>query len=470
MQNRILEYIRQQQLIARGDKLIVALSGGPDSVCLLHMLHTLRNELGIDIHAAHLNHKLRGAESDEDSHYVSELAQSFDIPLTSHSSDVASYRRSGSLSLEEAARELRYAFLAEVVNNQGGTGIVTGHTRDDQIETILMNIIRGSGIRGLRGLQPKTILKAGKNSIPVTVIRPLIPLSRAETAEYCRQHGLFPRSDSSNQSTDFLRNRIRLELVPLLKSYNIKIEDSLLRLAAISNDDYLLIEERSKEIWHRVAQAEDDRLSLDLKSLEALPRTLQRHTMANALQYMLGSLYDIEFTHIESMAELIQKPAGKSLHLPQGLLLIKEYDRLILTRDPHSSCPFPPLKESYIIDVPGCYYLDGWKINAEIATPPLQVDSYDRFTALLDLDKTGQRLTVRTRKPGDRFYPLGMNSPKKLQDFMVDIKIPRTWRDRVPLICSPNSILWIVGWRIDERMKVCPATQRILKIRFEMVM
>ncbi len=467
VERRTLKFIKRHDLFSAGDRLIVALSGGPDSVCLLHILYTLCKVLSVTLHAAHLDHSLRGTESEQDCLYVSSLAQRLSIPLTVRKVDVAQHRKERGLTLEEAARELRYAFLAEVLNAEKGTSVVTGHTRDDQVETILMNILRGSGTRGLRGLQSKVLLQAAGCDRPITVIRPLLPLSRTDTAEYCRRHGLSPRSDSTNQSLNFLRNRVRLELIPFLRSYNSKIDESLLRLAVLSDDDHHFIEEQGEKTWNLIAQTTEAGLFLDLKLLSKLPKALQRNTMANALRHMRGDLYDIEFTHIESMVELIEKPAGRSVHLPEGLVLIKEYERLVLVKNLKDTCPYPLLAEDCSIEVPGRYVLNGWTIVTQIADTSNENSREDVYTAQFDLARTGTTLKVRKRKAGDRFYPLGMCFAKKLQDFMVDVKIPRTWRDRVPLLCAGDEIIWVVGARIDERFKVTCATEQVLTVRFE---
>ncbi len=466
MVNRILQYITQHNLVSLGDKLIIALSGGPDSVCLLHLLYTMREKLGINLHAAHLNHNLRGAESEEDCRYASDLARSLDIPFTAHTVNIEQYRHNNRCSLEEAARQVRYAFLANTLTHEKAQSIATGHTRDDHVETIIMNIIRGSGLRGLRGLQPSTLILTTEKQTPVKVIRPLILLSREETEEYCRLNGLAPRQDSSNMSLNFFRNRVRHELIPCLQKYNNRIDESLLRLASISSDDYQFITEQSNSIWRQVAQEKDDSIYLDLPLLLQLPKTLQRNAMAEALSHMLGSLYDIEFSHIEAMVQLLNKPASKLIHLPEGLALVKEYNRLVLTREATSSCPFPSLEDVHTIDIPGCKTIPGWDISAEIVDCCKDVNQCAGFTALFDRDKIGKQLTVRARKPGDRFRPLGMKALKKIQDFMVDMKIPRSWRDRIPLLCSDDTIIWIVGWRIDESYKVRPSTTGIVKIKF----
>jgi tRNA(Ile)-lysidine synthase len=462
-EQKVIDFIRKKDLIAAGDKLVVAVSGGADSVCLLHILAQHRDALGVGLHAAHLNHQLRGAESDADAAYVSALAKKLGMPATIECRDVTSGRKSG--SLEETAREVRYDFLADVAAKVGATKVVTGHTRDDHVETILLHLLRGAGTAGLRGLQSRSLLPYGAKNDKLEVVRPLLELTRQEIVSYCQRHRLAPRSDSSNESFSFLRNRIRLELLPVLRSYNPAIDKVLIRLADIATDDISFMEEQTALIWPGLMQKDGEALYLEVNRLLALPHAVQRQVLRRAVRELRGDLKDIEADHIEAMMESLSKPAGKRFCLPDGLTLSREYGRLVLTPTRASVCPLPPLKGTASINIPGETDLSGWRVRADIVQH--SVGSDDGLIASFDLDKVGQKLAVRRRRPGDRFQPLGMSQTKKLQDFMVDARIPRAWRDRVPLVSSARQILWVVGWRIDDRVKVTEKTKKILRLQFE---
>jgi tRNA(Ile)-lysidine synthase len=465
LEQRVINFVREQNLISVGDKLVVAVSGGADSVCLLHILARHRNDLGVELYVAHLNHQLRGAESDADATYVSDLAQKLGVPATIERRDVAAYRERKGGSLEETAREVRYGFLAAVAGRVGSSKVVVGHTCDDHIETILLHLLRGAGTTGLCGLQSRSVLPYGENSSPLEIIRPLLKITRQETVGYCRRHKLAPRSDSSNESLTFLRNRIRLELLPVLRSYNTGIDKVLLRLADIAGDDISFIEEQASLLWQDLARKEGDAIYLDVNKMLALPRAIQRQVFRKAVKQLRGNLKDVEADHIEAMIESLSKPAGKIFCLPDGLTLSTEYGRLVLTPTPASVCPLPSLGGTTSITIPGDTDLPGWRVRADIIKE--SVGSDNGLVASFDLDKVGKELSVRRRRPGDRFQPLGMNQTKKLQDFMVDAKIPSSWRDRVPLVSSPQQILWVVGWRIDDRVKVTENTKKILRLQFE---
>ena len=459
LERRVWRFIREHGLVSGAETLVVGVSGGPDSVCLVHILASLQAQLGIKLWVAHLNHQLRGDDSEADARYVADLASQIGVPATIGYRDVEAYRREKRCSLEEAAREVRYAFLAEVATSVESSRVAVGHTTNDQLETVLMHLIRGSG--GLRGMSPTTQWGS------LLIVRPLLEVRREETEAYCQLHRLMPRSDSSNLSLSLLRNRIRHELLPLLRSYNPNIDKALLRTTHLLADDLSFLEEEVYQLWGEVVVEEGGTIILDSARVSRLPPALQRRLLRAVVRHLLGNLRDIEATHIEAMRAMTTKPAGKSLSLPRGLVFSTEYGRCLITRDSAPLCPLPTLEGEFPLLIPGETQLPGWQVRAKVvpvegfASPPQE------FRADLDLDRAGSELMVRARRPGDRFQPLGMKQPKKLQDFMVDAKIPRQWRGRVPLVCSPQQVIWVVGWRIDERVKVTDSTRQILCLEFE---
>jgi tRNA(Ile)-lysidine synthase len=463
LEERVLGFIREHQLLSDGD-LVVAVSGGADSVCLLHILFDLREELKIKLHIAHLNHQLRGADSDGDAEYVGELARKLKIPATIEKRDVKGYQKAQRLSLEEAAREVRYRFLAEVARAIGAKRVAAGHTKDDHIETILMHLIRGSGTRGLRGLQPSTLWQSGEESF--IIVRPLLEISHQETEGYCRQHKLTPRLDASNLSLSPLRNRVRQQLMPLLESYNPAVAEALLRTGRIADDDITFLDKQVSRLWKKVIRQEGKSLILDKAVFEPLAPALKRYLLRAAVEKLLGSAKDIEMRHIEEMMSLVTKPAGKRLNLPGGLTFAVQYDRYLLTPDLSALSPLPPLKGEFQLKIPGKTLLPGWRVEAAIVGRE-EMTEKDSLTAYFDPAKSDEKLTVRARQRGDRFQPLGLAQPKKLGEFMIDAKIPQAWRGRVPLVCSGEQILWVVGWRLGERAKVSAETKQVLRLEFK---
>ena len=465
LEQRVLRFIREQHLVPSPQKLVAAVSGGADSVCLLHILVKLREELGISLHIAHLDHQLRGAESEADARYVADLARQLDIPATIERRDVTGYQARNRVSLEEAAREVRYTFLAQVAKATGADRVAVGHTVDDHVETILMHLIRGSGTRGLRGLQPLSRWQSSGNSL--TIIRPLLEISRQETDDCCRQHRLKPRIDASNLSLSPLRNRIRHQLLPLLQSYNPQVAAALLRTARIASDELAFLDKEVARLWDEIAVRQGKTIILNKERLCQLAPALKRHLLRTSIEKLLGNLRDIETRHIEEIMDTLDKPAGKRISLPEGLTFAVEYDRYLLGADPAALSPYPALDAETTLKIPGRTRLAGWQVTATVIDREQMAEKADDLTACFDLDKAGNRVTVRRRKPGDRFQPLGLSQPKKLNAFMIDAKIPQAWRSRIPIVGSAEHILWVVGWRIDERAKVTEDTRRVLCLQFE---
>jgi tRNA(Ile)-lysidine synthase len=489
LESKVIDFIQRYSLVSPEEIVVVGVSGGADSVCLLHVLAKWRKGLGIKLHVAHLNHQLRGVESEADARYVSHLARSLGIPVTIDRQDVAAYKNERNFSLEEAARELRYAFLARVAGEVGASRLAIGHTRDDQVETILMHILRGTGITGLCGLAPCSPLAYDSQGMSgpakrskLLVIRPLLDVTRKETMSYCQEHQLDPRIDSSNRSLSFFRNRLRLQLLPLLRQYNPSLDQALLRLADIAKEDNAFLKQQASELWDEVARQENNAIYLDRKQIAGLPIALQRQLLRAAVTRLAGDTRDIEASHIEAARILLNKPVGKRISLPHGFICQGGYDELVVASTAKQSqlppCPFPPLPGKFPLKVPGKTVFPGWKVIATIvgeradslSLPGVPSTSegtcQSHHVAGFDLHKTGTELLVRQRQPGDRFQPLGMNMPKKLYEFMVDAKIPRSWRGRIPIVCSPQQIIWVVGWRIDDRVKVTESSKEILRLEF----
>ncbi|UCD54048.1 MAG: tRNA lysidine(34) synthetase TilS, partial [Dehalococcoidia bacterium] len=411
LEQRVLHFIREEQLVSSPSSLLVAVSGGPDSVCLLHVLVKLREELGITLHVAHLDHKLRGAESEADARYVSELAQHLGIPTTIEEREVKAYQKDKRISLEEAAREVRYTFLAQVAKAIGADRAAVGHTMNDHIETILMHLVRGAGIRGLRGLQPHSEWQLAKEHL--AVIRPLLEVSREETADYCHRHKLMPRIDTSNLSLSPLRTRIRYQLLPLLTSYNPQVTEALLRTARIADDDLAFIDKQCLQSWAEIAQKQGSIIALDKERLLNLPLALQRHLLRMSIEELLGNLKDIEMRHIEEIMNVLTKPAGKRVSLPGSLTFCVEYNQYLIGQDREALSPFPPLEAESPLKLPGKTQLPGWQIAADIVNREQKTEK-EKSLAYFDIDKTVNKLSVPSRKRGDRFQPLGMSQPKKL--------------------------------------------------------
>ena len=459
-----------------GKRLLVAVSGGPDSLALLHALYRLRGEYGLTLRGAHLNHRLRGAESEADAEFVADTFERLGVPFTVDGVDVAGYRRRHRLSLEDAARRVRYSFLADAAAEHGADAIALGHTADDQAETVLMHIIRGSGLDGLRGMQAldrRTI--SGRR---VALFRPLLDVSRAETEAYCRALCLTPRIDPSNSSPEFLRNRIRMELVPLLEQMNPSMRDALVRLARNATQDSDYIREHADAVWREVTrQVEDGVVRLDAVALGGEHAAIRGRVLRRAIEAAGG---EVTQRHILDMMALFGRAPGKRLHLSGGLGFVTGYgEAYVGSADvvEDALMPLPALGGEFSVPVPGEVRVGGWRINVTCMDrrdgegfshssypnlPPLGEGT--EASEMLDMDCVGDGLWVRGRLPGDRFQPLGMEGSKLLREFMIDARIPRGWRDGLPLVVSERGIACVPGWRIAHWARVTEETRRVLRL------
>ncbi|MCI0790256.1 MAG: tRNA lysidine(34) synthetase TilS [Chloroflexi bacterium] len=443
--------IRQELETAHltGQKLVVAVSGGPDSLTLLYALHALREELILTLHGAHLDHGLRGEASEKDARFVANTFADLGMESTIERSDVAGYREMNRLSAEGAAREVRYAFLARVARQQNAAAIALGHTSDDQAESVLMHLLRGTGLTGLQGM--RTLSRRGAGEEQVVLVRPLLGVSRKETEAYCAARNLEPRHDETNDVPDMTRNRVRAELLPVLESYNPAVRRGLVRLARNASLDVDYFKQQVDAVWSEVCTTEAGGISIDLGSFRELHPALQRHLLRKAVLCVKGNLEDLEQIHVEDMARLASGSAGKSLDLPGGLKFAVGYREAVIRRREAGTAPAQALalEACHEVRVPGEIFMPGWEVRASLQfqgdVPPASGP-----VALLSAAALAGRVWVRTRRPGDRFQPLGMAHRKKLQDFMVDSKIPRDQRDGVPLLVTPRGIAWVVGWRVAE--------------------
>lgn len=469
---KVKETIEKYRMFSPGTKVVVGVSGGPDSSTLLHLLCHLKSEYDLDLWAAHLNHGLRGKEAAEDAEWVKRFTFKLGVPLISDSLDVASLAKEKGLGLEEAGRRARYDFFEDVAHRVAASKIALGHTASDQIETILMRLIKGAGLDGLCGIPPLR----GK------VVRPLIEVFREEIEKYCQENNLEPCLDSSNREISFLRNRIRLELLPFLKEYNPQIGKALFQMGKILKEDVDFLKEEEKKSFKALLKEEGEKahqrwLVLDREKLSYLHPALQKRVLREAVRETKGNLKGITFDHLVSILKLNGRKGVKQLNLPGDLVVQREYKDLLIRKGKPRDISFA----SPLI-IPGKTKLPQLNLVFEtelISQPLLSFSSLTRRgkvklgekrefpekEAWLDFDKLELPLFLRKKEKGDRFTPLGMEGSKKVKDFFIDLKVPSQKRERVPLLISKGKVVWVVGYRISECFKVDKETKRILKIR-----
>lgn len=468
---RVRATIDDYGLLPAGATVVVAVSGGPDSLCLLHVLSALRGEYGVALHVAHLNHRLR-PEADADARFVADLAESWGLPCTVGVADVRALAAAERRSLEEAARLARYRFLAQVACQVGAGVVAVGHNADDQVETVLMHCLRGAGLAGLRGMRRRSSWpEAALAGCPAPVlIRPLLDVPRRDIEAYGHQHGFTPRFDRTNLETTLYRNRIRHELVPILETYNPRIRRLLHRTADVLSDDYDYLQAAVEALWPQVVLLEaPEAVILRRQAFRALAPSPQRGILRRAVGSLRRSLRDIGWQHLErARRAALSAPAGGLVTLPAGLVLEVEHDRLLVrpADRPWREPEVPILAQRELpLAVPGYTPLGaGWAIEARLSDRPLATGQAQEVC--FDADLAGRELRLRTRQPGDRFQPRGMGGRhKSLKEYMIDAHLPRSVREQIPLLVSEKGILWIVGQRASELAAPTSGTRRYLCLR-----
>ncbi|MER3446099.1 MAG: tRNA lysidine(34) synthetase TilS [Candidatus Dadabacteria bacterium] len=430
--------IKRFNMLSPCETVVVGVSGGADSLGLLYILAEI-GEYNLKLIVSHLNHGIRPEEGKRDARFVEEVARQLSLPFEIREANAPEFKRGSNLSLEEAARILRYGFFKEVLSKYGAQKIATAHTLDDQAETVLMRIIRGSGTAGLSGIPPVS---------DGYIIRPLIETTRYEIEEYLRAKGVKWIEDSTNTATDFLRNRIRHELIPRLQEYNPRIKEALSRTADILRAQEGFIRSRARNWFEYVFGSTEGELVGSVSHYRLIPEALRPEFLRMAIEKIKGNLRRVSFVHIDSVDEILlsEIPSGE-ISLPDGIVVAKGYDLFLITKRLELGHGF-----SYRIPSSGKWNFPEFECEIEVVEAGSL--SSDRFIGVFDADSAEFPIIVRNFSPGDRFIPLGMKTPKKLKRFFIDEKIPRFLRNRIPIFLSRGEIMWIGGMRIDERFKL----------------
>ncbi|MHB9133272.1 MAG: tRNA lysidine(34) synthetase TilS [Armatimonadota bacterium] len=443
--------MRQEGLWQAGEHLLVAVSGGPDSVALLDILHRwFAPEANLRLAVAHINHGLRD-EAKDDASFVEALANHYGIPYYLRQVDVPARVADTGESVEEAARLLRYAALRDIVREIEADRIVTGHTADDQAETVLMRLLRGAGLTGLAGIPARR----------ENIVRPLLTVWRNEILAYLNDHELAYRTDLTNYSTDFTRNRIRLELLPRLETeYAPRLRVRLQHLAELARQDDQALEECAERKYAQLRCPMPN--GLMLPATPPLPRAVIWRLWRCAMREVRGTLEDIGYDHLEDIHRLT---AGRQVHLP-GVRVLREHDHLVFLPAPAPGEPDFVIPEEPL-PIPGrlCLLPADCCLHIELPAQPVPLAGGD--IAVMDAAALQGPLTVRSWRPGDRYRPFGAPGTRKLQDIFVDAGVPRRLRSRIPVILDANGIVWLAGFRIADRVKSLPTTTQYLRMIIE---
>jgi len=465
---QVLDTIKRNELINYGDGIVVGISGGYDSVCLLHILHSISSELNIKLYPVHVNHMLRGEEALRDENFVKSFCSSLGINLQVEKIDVAKKALHDKISLEEAGRNARYEIFNRIAQEKSATKIAVAHSRNDQAETILMRIFRGTGLEGLKGMEYKRD----------NIIRPLLDADRSQIESYVNEKGLDAIIDSSNLHTDYLRNRIRLNVIPEINSaVGSNITENLLRLSKIvvTDEDFLRY---NAELYYQkcILSKKDFYIELDLAEFKKMHMAMRGRVLRMAIFSACGSKNGIEYVHIDKLLWLIENGrTGARVDIPLGMMAMKSYGSLIIRRQAAQE------KQSFEqkLEIPGNTH-----ISSIAATIAIQIMNFETnascfefinnnkyvHTKFIDFRKLEMKkaveLVIRNRRDGDTFKPLNSNGTKKLKEYFIDNKIPRYERDEIPLIAINKEIIWIIGNKTSDNYKVTDNTNCVLMITF----
>ena len=457
MFNRVYEYIQKHNMLKPGDGVVVGVSGGADSMALIHLLCRMREYIPMALYVVHIDHGIRGEAAKEDALFVETMATEWGLDFFLKEASIPRLAKEWSLSEEQAGRKVRHEFFEEVRQRVKGHKIALGHHRDDQVETILFNIIRGSGLAGLSGMEP---VRDG------IIIRPLLEVSRREIEAYCHREGIGYRHDHTNEETIYTRNRVRHMVIPMIEEhFNPSFSASLTRMGDILREDEAFLRDYSRDVFDRVARLKENEVAFGLRDLDQYPDAIRRRLLREGFLQLKKNLVDIHHIHIDGILDLVKNSqVGSTLDLPENIRARKDYEDLILYRD-DSAEDLPVSDFEYRLKIPGTTPIP--QLNMSITLEELTdlgVLNGGNECIYIDADRVKSELYVRNRRDGDRFKPLGMRGTKKLKDFFIDRKVPRHKRYSIPLVVDRNNIVWVVGYQMSEDYKVTHKTKRLLKM------
>ncbi|MCT4661158.1 MAG: tRNA lysidine(34) synthetase TilS [Tissierellales bacterium] len=453
MRTKLKQLILSEKLIIAGDKLLLGVSGGVDSMVLLDLMIQIRADMSIELGVAHLNHGLRGEAADKDCELVRRVSIENEIPFYEEKVDMMEYSRTHKLTPEEAGRNLRRNFFRRISEKYDYKKIVLAHNQNDQAETLIMRIFRGTGIDGLIGIK----------KINGMWIRPMLMISRTEIERYALEYGIKYRTDHTNLETIYERNKIRLDLLPMIqKQYNPKIIESLVRLSKSAEADVSYIEGVVDGIASEMFEIDEKYLEFSIEKFNKIDNRLKNRVLRRGLRLLKQSLEGIEENNIILLKAFIENSVSGRFHdIKDGLKAHSYNDKCRIGYINMNSERY-----EYEIGIGTLLKNERFEIETEVINAEnIKKYSKDVFVKCFDYDKISYALKIRNRKNGDRIKVLGMQGSKKLKDLFIDLKIPRYERNDIPLIVSGDQIVWVVGYRISDDFKVTDSTRRVLKIK-----
>lgn len=459
MKDKVLFEIKEHKLIDKGENVVVGLSGGPDSMALLHLLLEVKAIIDFNIYVAHVNHGVRGEEALRDQLFSEQQASKLGLPYYTKNIDMIKYGKDNKITAEEAGRKLRYGFFREILNDIGGGKIAVAHNKNDQAETLIMRFLRGTGVDGLRGME----------YISNDIIRPILGIDREDIERYIIDNNIETVLDHTNLKPIYTRNKIRLELIPYIeKNFNSNIIETLFRMSKICALDSEFLNKYTQEKYNEILKKEEKNdIVLNGQMFLDIDTSIQKRIIRNALLQINGSLNGITEVQVSSFLDIVLKrETGKEFHFSNNIIGNINYNDILIKKH------IDKVDENYIYELQISCVLNLPELGYSIYTEIISIEKYSserqsNNARYFDLDKIRGKLYVRNRKAGDRFVPFGMDGTKKIKDYFIDEKISKDLRDKILLIVDEESIIWVLGYRTDDRYKITDRTKKVLKISYE---
>ncbi len=467
IEQKIRDYVINNDIIERGDRIVVGVSGGADSVCLLTWLNSVKKDLDLYICAVHIHHGIRGEEADGDMQFTQELCDKLGIPCVVRRYDVLKYAAENNMTAEEAGRKLRYLAFEEIKKEYNCNKIAVAHHQDDSAETILFNLIRGTGARGLRGIAP----------VSEEVVRPLLALSRAEVEEYLSENNLLWCTDSTNLTEDYSRNKIRHAIIPALKEINERAVEHILESGVIIGDMYKYVLSEAQKCFFDISKVSNEEVILPVKDILAEEPVIRREVIRLAIESLVHTLKDITAKHIYSIELLLFGQSGRFQMLPYGIMVVREQADLKIYKEDcvaEECCEQMPEVEidttaNGVYEMPfgmGRFSVELLPENTEVFDENTLKNMENMYTKRMDCDKIKGALLLRTRRSGDYLTVNSGQSRKKLKEYFIEQKIPVTQRDKVLLLAQGSHVLWVLGYRMSDGCKITEETTGQIEFRW----
>ncbi|ADD03292.1 tRNA(Ile)-lysidine synthetase [Thermoanaerobacter italicus Ab9] len=455
MIDKVISTVKRYKMIKENDKIVMGVSGGPDSLCMLDILYNLKDLFNLKLYVVHVNHMIRGEEARRDAQFVENICCKLKLPFFLFEKDVKKIAKEMGYSEEEAGRYVRYQAFEEVLKEVKGNKIAVAHNKNDVVETVFLNLIRGAGMTGLIGIKP----------VNGNIIRPLIEIERKEIEIYLKEKGLKPAIDFTNYEDLYKRNKVRLKLIPFInETFEVDIIKNIYRMAKIILEENDYLEKECEKIFNEVCYFNQEEIFADIEKLRVQHPAIQRRLVRLMYQKLKGDIYGLEYIHVEDVLSLLDKPTSSKIDLPFEIEALKSYNNLIMRKVKQKEVKTFWAK----LNIPGITNIDG---IGQFKTTVLGIEEVKKldigkYTKFFDYDKIQKDVVIRNRQAGDVFSPLNMGGSKKLKEFFVDEKIPREIRSSIPLLAIGNEIVWVVGYRMSDKFKVDKNTKKVLVIEY----